>query len=66
MHIVDADRHVAEGATLALACMDRWPDKVTLRTDGRPSLNVLLDARPEPITLDSQKTALLVVDMQND
>jgi ureidoacrylate peracid hydrolase len=27
---------------------------------------MLLDARPEPITLDPEKTALLVVDMQND
>jgi len=40
MHIVDADGHVAEGATLALTAMERWPDKITLRTDGRPSLMI--------------------------
>jgi|SRR3989475_3794466 len=27
---------------------------------------MLLDARPEPITLDPERTALLVIDMQND
>ncbi len=40
MHIVDADGHVAEGASLALLAMERWPDKITLRTDGRPSLTI--------------------------
>lgn len=40
MEIVDADGHVAEGATLALEAMKRWPDKITTRTDGRPSLKI--------------------------
>jgi predicted TIM-barrel fold metal-dependent hydrolase len=40
MHIVDADGHVAEGASLALLAMERWPDKITLRMDGRPSLTI--------------------------
>jgi hypothetical protein len=40
MQIVDADGHVAEGATLAIEAMRRWPDKITLRTDGRPSLRI--------------------------
>lgn len=40
MQIVDADGHVAEGAALALEAMKRWPDKITLRTDGRPSLRI--------------------------
>jgi uncharacterized protein len=40
MQIVDADGHVAEGASLALEAMQRWPDKITLRTDGRPSLKI--------------------------
>jgi predicted TIM-barrel fold metal-dependent hydrolase len=40
MRIVDADGHVAEGAALTLQCMERWPDKVTFRTDGRPSLKI--------------------------
>jgi len=40
MRIVDADGHVAEGARLTLACMERWPDKVAFRTDGRPSLMI--------------------------
>ncbi|MGH7895163.1 MAG: amidohydrolase family protein [Candidatus Binatia bacterium] len=40
MRIVDADGHVAEGAALTLQCVERWPDKVTFRTDGRPSLKI--------------------------
>jgi len=27
---------------------------------------MLLDARPEPITIDPERAALLVIDMQND
>jgi ureidoacrylate peracid hydrolase len=34
--------------------------------DGAKGRLFNLDARPEPITLDSAKTALIVVDMQND
>src|SRR5262249_29610315 len=37
MRIVDADGHVAEGAALTVQCMERWPEKVTFRSDGRPS-----------------------------
>ena len=40
MQIVDADGHVAEGSTLALEAMKRWPQHITLRTDGRPSLKI--------------------------
>jgi uncharacterized protein len=40
MQIVDADGHVAEGRTLAVEAMRRWPDKIHLRTDGRPSLQI--------------------------
>ena len=36
MQIVDADGHVAEGASLALEAMKRWPQYIKLRTDGRP------------------------------
>jgi ureidoacrylate peracid hydrolase len=38
-------------------------------TNGRPNaepLRITLDARPHPITLDLQETAVLVSDMQND
>src|SRR5580765_8618759 len=38
MKITDADGHVAEGATLAVEAMRRWPQHITARTDGRPSL----------------------------
>jgi len=37
--------------------------KVTMSADAR---NVVIDARPEPLTVDLSKTAVLVVDMQND
>ena len=40
MRIVDADGHVAEGSSLALEAMKRWPQHITLRTDGRPSLMI--------------------------
>ena len=40
MQIVDADGHVAEGAPLVLAAMERWPQHITLRDDGRPSLKI--------------------------
>jgi predicted TIM-barrel fold metal-dependent hydrolase len=40
MRIVDADGHVAEGAALTVQCLERWPDKVTFRNDGRPSLAI--------------------------
>lgn len=32
----------------------------------RPGRRIVLDAKPEPIMLDTEKTAVLVVDMQND
>ena len=38
MRIVDADGHVAEGTSLALEAMQRWPQHIRPRTDGRPSL----------------------------
>ena len=41
MRIVDADGHVAEGSTLALEAMKRWPQHITLRMDGRPSLKIV-------------------------
>jgi len=40
MQIVDADGHVAEGASLVLAAMERWPQFITVRDDGRPSLMI--------------------------
>jgi predicted TIM-barrel fold metal-dependent hydrolase len=46
MEIVDADGHVAEGASLAVAAMQRFPDHIRLRTDGRPSL--LVEGRRYP------------------
>ena len=46
MEIVDADGHVAEGASLALAAMQRFPEHISLRTDGRPSL--LVEGRRYP------------------
>lgn len=42
----------------------------TLASDGKPSATksrvVRLDAKPEPVTIDTGRTALIVVDMQND
>ena len=35
MRIIDADGHVAEGASLAVEAMQRWPQHITPRTDGR-------------------------------
>jgi len=35
MRIIDADGHVAEGASLAVEAMKRWPDHITPRPDGR-------------------------------
>ena len=46
MQIVDADGHVAEGASLAVQAMERWPQHIKLRTDGRPSL--LIEGRHYP------------------
>jgi hypothetical protein len=40
MKIIDADGHVAEGASLAVQAMQRWPEHIQLRTDGKPSLFV--------------------------
>jgi predicted TIM-barrel fold metal-dependent hydrolase len=40
MRIVDADAHVVEGTTFAPQAMQRWPEHITLRTDGRPSLEI--------------------------
>ena len=40
MKIVDADGHVAEGASLAVQAMERWPQFIKTRTDGRPSLKI--------------------------
>ena len=33
MRIIDADGHVAEGASLAIEAMQRWPEHITPRTD---------------------------------
>ena len=35
MRIIDADGHVAEGPSLAVEAMRRWPDHITPRADGR-------------------------------
>lgn len=35
MRIIDADGHVAEGASLAVEAMQRWPDFIAPRSDGR-------------------------------
>src|SRR6478672_6834466 len=35
MRIIDADGHVAEGASLAVEAMQRWPEHITPRADGR-------------------------------
>src|ERR1700750_3298478 len=35
MRIIDADGHVAEGAALAVEAMQRWPEHITPRADGR-------------------------------
>jgi uncharacterized protein len=34
MRIIDADGHVAEGASLAVEAMQRWPQHITPRADG--------------------------------
>jgi len=49
MHIVDADGHVAEGASLALAAMERWPQFIKFRNDGRPSLMIEGRHYPEDV-----------------
>ena len=35
MRIIDADGHVAEGASLAVEAMQRWPEHIAPRADGR-------------------------------
>ena len=35
MQIIDADGHVAEGPSLAVEAMRRWPEHITPRADGR-------------------------------
>jgi len=35
MRIIDADGHVAEGASLAVEAMQRWPQHIAPRDDGR-------------------------------
>ncbi len=47
MTIVDADGHVAEGSTLPLEAMKRWPQFVTARSDGKPGLTVEGRNHPE-------------------
>src|SRR5205809_832579 len=46
--VVDADAHVAEGAALGRAAMERWPEQVVLKTDGRPALVIEGRRYPEP------------------
>ena len=46
--VVDADAHVAEGAALGRAAMERWPEHVVLKTDGRPALIIEGRRYPEP------------------
>jgi uncharacterized protein len=47
MRIIDADGHVAEGASLAVEAMQRWPRHIAPRTDG---LGLVIEGRnyPEP------------------
>ncbi|MCV7279154.1 amidohydrolase [Mycolicibacterium flavescens] len=47
MRIIDADGHVAEGASLAVQAMQRWPRHIAPRTDG---LGLVIEGRqyPEP------------------
>lgn len=45
MRIVDADGHVAEGASLAVEAMRRWPQHIAPRTDG---LALVIEGRDYP------------------
>jgi len=47
MHIVDADGHVAEGATLVVETLKRWPLFVAPRADGKPGLAIEGRNHPE-------------------
>ncbi|KUI20776.1 2-amino-3-carboxymuconate-6-semialdehyde decarboxylase [Mycobacterium sp. GA-1285] len=45
MRIIDADGHVAEGASLAVEAMQRWPRHIAPRTDG---LGLVIEGRNYP------------------
>src|SRR3979411_2331413 len=45
MRIIDADGHVAEGASLAIEAMQRWPQHITTRADGRA---LVIEGRNDP------------------
>ncbi|SEH79270.1 hypothetical protein SAMN04489835_4187 [Mycolicibacterium rutilum] len=45
MRIIDADGHVAEGASLAVEAMQRWPRHIAPRTDG---LGLVIEGRHYP------------------
>jgi predicted TIM-barrel fold metal-dependent hydrolase len=47
MRIIDADGHVAEGASLVGEAMQRWPEHITVRTTGRPRLMIEGRSYPE-------------------
>ncbi|MCW2650124.1 MAG: hypothetical protein JWR32_1100 [Mycobacterium sp.] len=47
MRIIDADGHVAEGASLVGEAMQRWPAHITVSTNGRPRLMIEGRSYPE-------------------
>jgi hypothetical protein len=48
MIFVDADAHVAEGTSLGRAVLERWPEHMAVRTDGRRALTIEGRNYPEP------------------
>ena len=45
MRIIDADGHVAEGPSLAVEALQRWPQHVVPRDDGR---GLMIEGRSYP------------------
>lgn len=59
----------AEPVLLGHAPSQGWlvtPDHVDMTRPARPVRPLRLDAEPQAVTIDAAKTALLIVDMQND
>jgi ureidoacrylate peracid hydrolase len=58
-------RREATAVLIGLASATATANKA-MAAVAKPSRQVLIDARPEPIAIDLHKTAVLVIDMQND
>ncbi len=66
MSTADGDPNVRQLGVIPSQAWQVTPDRVDMTRPARPVRTVAIAAEPQNIVIDAHKTALLIVDMQND